>query len=109
MHETEFGAKLDMSIDEKVLARKVIFSSMRLEDIVSARGDIPKEYWQIRSTGRGKTERTAKNGIRLSGPELGRPEQMTSEEKKQSCTDNTDWSEVKREFNLAKQCYRLGL
>ena len=34
---------------------------------------------------------------------------MTSEEKKQSYTDNTDRIEVERGFSLAKRCYGLGL
>ena len=34
---------------------------------------------------------------------------MTSDEKKQSYTDNTDRIEVERDFSLAKRCYGLGL
>ena len=34
---------------------------------------------------------------------------MTSEEKKQSYTDNTDRIEVERGFSLAKHCYGHGL
>ena len=45
----------------------------------------------------------------MSGSALGRPRQMTSEEKKQSYTDNTDRIEVERGFSLAKRCYGLGL
>ena len=49
------------------------------------------------------------NGIRMSGPALGRPRQMTSEEREQSYTDNTDRIAVERGFSLAKRCYGLGL
>lgn len=49
------------------------------------------------------------NEMRLPGPALGRPKQMTSEKKKQSYTDNTDRIEVERGFSLAKRCYGLGL
>ena len=45
----------------------------------------------------------------MSGPALGRPRKLTSEEKKRSYTDNTDRIEVERGFSLAKRCYGLGL
>lgn len=49
------------------------------------------------------------NGIRMSGPALGRPKRMTTDEKKRSYIDNTDRIEVERGFRLAKRCYGLGL
>ena len=116
----EFGAKLDMSIDEKGLARleKLSFDAYNECDVLI---DAVERYHA--RTGRypervlaDQIYRTRKNrayckekGIRLSGSALGRPKQITSEEKKQSYTDNTDRIEVERGFSLAKRCYGLGL
>lgn len=116
----EFGAKLDMSIDEKGLARleKLSFDAYNESDVLIN----AVERYRVR-TGRypervlaDQIYRTRKNrayckrnGIRMSGPALGRPRQMTSEERKQSYTDNTDRIEVERGFSLAKRCYGLGL
>ena len=50
------------------------------------------------------------NGIRISGPALGRPKkEPTPEERKTAYNDNTDRIEVERGFSLAKRCYGLGL
>ena len=49
------------------------------------------------------------HGIRLSGPKLGRPTEITNEEKKQEYQDNTDRIEVERAFSLSKRCYGMGL
>lgn len=116
----EFGAKLDMSIDESGLARleKLSFDAYNECDVLI---DAVERYHA--RTGRypervlaDQIYRTRKNrayckqkAIRLSGPALGRPKQVTSEEKKQSYTDNTDRIEVERGFSLAKRCYGLGL
>ena len=117
---TEFGAKLDMSIDERGLARreKLLFDSYNESDVLIAALD---RY-------RGRTGhyparmlvdqiyRNRKNlaycrqrGIRVSGPALGRPKPMTPEEKKQAYIDNTDRIEIERGFSLGKRCYGLGL
>ena len=53
-----------------------------------------------------------KNGIRLSGPRLGRPcedEKMRQKEKRIEYQDNTDRIEVERSFSLSKRCYGMGL
>ena len=116
----EFGAKLDMSIDENGLARleKLSFDAYNECDVLidaveryHARiGRYPERVLadQIYRTRKNRAY-CKKNGIRISGPALGRPKQMTSEEKKQSYTDNTDRIEVERGFSLAKRCYGLGL
>ena len=49
------------------------------------------------------------HNIRISGPALGRPRELSLEEKKQAYKDNTDRIEVERGFSLAKRCYGLGL
>ena len=116
----EFGAKLDMSIDEKGLARleKLSFDAYNESDVLInaveryrvRTGRYPERVLadQIYRTRKNRAY-CKKNGIRMSGPALGRPRQMTSEEKKQSYTDNTDRIEVERGFSLAKRCYGLGL
>ena len=50
-------------------------------------------------------------GIRLSGPKLGRPSltKQSSKEKKQEYQDNTDRIEVERSFRLSKRCYGMDL
>ena len=48
-------------------------------------------------------------GIRMSGPALGRPSQMSKEQKKQAYQDNVDRIEVERHISLGKRCYGLGL
>ncbi len=50
-----------------------------------------------------------KHDIRISGPALGRPKQLSKEDKVQSYIDNTDRIEVERGFSLAKRCYGMGL
>lgn len=116
----EFGAKLDMSIDEKGLARleKLSFDACNESDVLInaveryhvRTGRYPERVLadQIYRTRKNRAY-CKKNGIRMSGPALGRPRQMTFEEKKQSYTDNTDRIEVERGFSLAKRCYGLGL
>lgn len=116
----EFGAKLDMSIDEKGLARleKLSFDAYNESEVLinaveryhARTGRYPERVLadQIYRTRKNRAYCKAK-GIRMSGPALGRPRQMTSEEKKQSYRDNTDRIEVERGFSLAKRCYGLGL
>lgn len=48
-------------------------------------------------------------GIRLSGPKLGRPSDTATEDKKIEYQDNTDRIEVERTFSLSKRCYGMGL
>ena len=47
-------------------------------------------------------------GIRLSGPKLGRPSATAKVDKKQECQDNTDRIEVERTFSLSKHCYGMN-
>lgn len=49
------------------------------------------------------------HGIRISGPALGRPKEMTPEEREQAYGDNIDRIGIERGFSLAKRCYGLGL
>lgn len=114
----KFGAKLDISIDENGLARleKLSFDAYNECDVLidaveryhARTGRYPKRVLanQIYRTRKNRAYCKEK-GIQLSGPAPGRLKQMTSEEKKQSYTDNTDRIEVERGFSLAKRCYGL--
>ena len=116
----EFGAKLDMSIDEKGLARleKLSFDAYNECDVLisaikryrSRTGRYPERVLVDQIYRNRKNRAYCKaNGIRMSGPALGRLGQMIADEKKQSHTENTDRIEVERGFSLAKRCYGLGL
>ena len=87
----EFGAKLDLSIDEKGLARLE-----RLSFDAYNRNRDNLAYCRL-------------HGIRLSGPSLGRPKKNAAADKKTEYADNADRIEVERSFSLAKRCYGLGM
>ena len=117
---TEFGAKLDMSIDENGIARleKLSFDAYNESDVLISSiinyhqrtGHYPERvlvdqiYRNRKNLAYCKT-----HNIRVSGPALGRPRQLTKEEKLQAYSDNIDRIEVERGFSLAKRCYGLGL
>ena len=117
----EFGAKIDMSIDENGMARleKLSFDAYNEEDVLI--GAIQNYY---KRTGHypqrvlvDQIYRNRKNiayckskKIRISGKALGRPKKAsTSEELKIAHQDNTDRIEVERGFSLAKRCFGMGL
>ncbi len=116
----EFGAKLDMSIDENGIARleKLSFDAYNEADVLTTAierykdrtGHYPERIL-VDQIYRNRINRAfcKENNIRISGPALGRPKQMTTDEKKQAYSDNTDRIEVERGFSLAKRCYGLGL
>ena len=117
---TEFGAKLDISVDEYGMVRieKQSFDAYNESDVLI----IAIENYYKR-TGRypervlaDKIYRNRNNlsyckdrGIRLSGPALGRPKKDPSEDRKVTYTDGVDRIEVERAFSLAKRRYGLGL
>ena len=117
---TEFGAKLDMSIDENGIARleRLSFDAFNeQEDLIDAieryhdrNGHYPERVL-VDKIYRNKVNLAycKSHGIRMSGPALGRPKKMTDEEKKQAYADNVDRIEVERGFSLAKRCCGLGL
>ena len=117
---TEFGAKLDLSLDEHGMARieKQSFDAYNESDVLITAAERYHER-----TGHyperilvDKIYRNRKNlayckehGIRLSGPALGRPKKDPSKDRKTEYMDAVDRIEVEREFSLAKRCYGLGL
>lgn len=119
---TEFGAKLDISMDEQGYARieHISFDAYNenqyLQEAVrryyERTGHYPERLLadQIYRT-RDNRAFCKQHGIRMSGPRLGRPskQQQDQIEKKQEYQDNTDRIEVEREFSLEKRSYGLGL
>ena len=116
----EFGAKLDLSIDEKGIARleRLSFDAYNESDVLitavenykSRIGHYPErvlvdQIYRNRSNKAFCTE----HGIRISGPALGRPKKDDKADKKQECIDNTDRIEVEQASSLAKRKYGLGL
>ena len=117
----EFGAKLDMSIDENGFARleKLSFDAYNEEDVLvtaienyrKRTGHYPERVLvdQIYRNQKNRAYCKSKK-IRISGKALGRPKKNPNpEEKKIAHQDNTDRIEVERGFSLAKRCFGLGL
>ena len=117
----EFGAKLDMSIDEKGIARleKLSFDAYNEEDVLvtaienyrKRTGHYPERVLVDQIYRNQKNRAYCKSRkIRISGRALGRPKKNpTLEEKKIAHQDNMDRIEVERGFSLAKRCFGMGL
>jgi len=117
---TEFGAKLDLSVDNDGMARieKQSFDAYNEGDVLIGAVERHKErtgHYPERALV-DKIYRNRKNlayckshGIRLSGPALGRPKKDPSIDRKQEYRDAVDRIEVERSFSLAKRCFGLGL
>ena len=117
----EFGAKLDMSIDERGIARleKLSFDPYNEQDVLitaienyrKRTGHYPERVLVDQIYRNQKNKAYCKNKkIRISGKALGRPKKNpTPEEKKIEHQDNTDRIEVERGFSLAKRCFGMGL
>lgn len=116
----EFGAKLDLSIDENGIARleRVSFDAYNESDVLitavenykSSTGHYPERVL-VDQIYRNRMNRAycSEHGIRISGPALGRPKKDSKVDKKQEYVDNNDRIEVERAFSLAKRRYGLGL
>ena len=116
----EFGAKLDLSIDENGIARleRLSFDAYNESDVLitavenykSRTGHYPERVL-VDQIYRNRTNRAfcSEHGIRISGPALGRPKKDNKVDKKQEYIDNNDRVEVERAFSLAKRRYGLGL
>jgi hypothetical protein len=120
---TEFGAKMDLSLDENGMARleKLSYEAYNESDVLigaieryaEREGHYPERVLvdQIYRT-RKNLSFCKERGIRMSGPLLGRPRKDVSvrkEERKIAYRDNTDRIAVERAFALAKHSYGLGL
>ena len=115
----EFGAKLDISIDSEGYARieKISFDAYNesvclkeaVERFKERTGHYPERVLadQIYRT-RENRSFCKENGIRLSGPKLGRPNPFTNKtDKKLEYQDNIDRIAVEREISNEKRCYVL--
>ena len=115
----EFGAKLDLSIDENGMARleKLSFDAYNESDVLIGAIERYRERTS-RYHERALADKIYRNrdnlaycklhGIRLSGPRLGRPKKDAVADRKAEYIDNADRVEVERSFSLAKRCYGLG-
>lgn len=118
----EFGAKLDLSVDEKGMCRieKLSFDAYNESAVLKTAianykkrtGHYPERVLvdQIYRN-RENISYCSNLGIRLSGKKLGRPKKNADSkaEKKIAYQDNTDRIEVERKFSLAKRKFGLGL
>lgn len=116
---TEFGTKLDLSVDGNGMARleKQSFEAYNEGDVLIGAAERYKErtgHYPERILvdkiyrNRNNLSFCRRNNIRLSGPPLGRPRKDDSD-RKQVYLDSVDRIEVERGFSLAKRCYGLGL
>lgn len=117
---TEFGAKLDLSIDDHGMARleKQSFDAYNESDVLIGAIERYKErtgHYPERALA-DKIYRNRSNlaycklhRIRLSGPALGRPKKDPSSDRKREYLDAVDRIGVERSFSLAKRCFGLGL
>lgn len=112
----EFGAKYDVSIDEKGHAQmeKLSFDPYNeggiLNDAVerykTRTGHYPtREQADQIYRSRINQEFCKQHGIRMSGPRLGRPPKEKQNTKREEYQDNVDRIEVVRFFSLDKHCY----
>ena len=118
----EFGAKLDLSVDENGMSRieKLSFDAYNengvlttaIENYKERTGHYPERVLadQIYRN-KDNISFCTRHGIRLSGKRLGRPKKNvdTAARKKTEHKDNTDRIEVERKFSLAKRKFGLGL
>ncbi len=117
---TEFGSKLDMSVDERGMARieKQSFEAYNESDVLigaignyrARTGHYPERVLADKIYRNRKNLSYCKeHGVRLSGPALGRPKKDPTEDRKITHADAVDRIEIERGFSLAKRCYGLGL
>ena len=116
----EFGAKMDLSLDEKGMARieKMSFDAYNESDVLIAAaeryfertGHYPERILADKIyRNRNNLVYCREHGIRLSGPSSGRPKKNATTDRKTEYEDNADRIAVERAFALAKQKYGLGL
>ena len=117
---TEFGAKYDVSIDEKGHARleKISFEpyneGCELQDAIERYKERTGAYPgrvlvdQIYRT-RDNRAYCKERGIEMSGPKLGRPAKESKKSSKTEYQDNTDRIEVERFFSREKHSFGAGL
>lgn len=117
----EFGAKLDLSVDEHGMARieKLSFDAYNesevlvtaVENYKNRTGHYPERVLVDKIyRNRENIQFCKERGIKISGKRLGRPKQdNNTDDRKTEYKDNTDRIEVERKFSLAKRKFGLGL
>lgn len=117
---TEFGTKLDLSVDDNGMARieRQSFDAYNESDVLigavenyrKRTGHYPERVLADKIyRNRNNLAFCRLHGIRLSGPALGRPKKNPKIDRKQEYCDAVDRIEVERSFSLAKRCFGLGL
>jgi len=115
----EFGAKLDLSLDDDNLARieKLSFDAYNESDVLigaveryrERTGHYPERVLADKIyRNRRNLSYCKEHCIRLSGPALGRPKKDMTVDKGIEYRDNADRVAVERSFALAKHSYGLG-
>jgi hypothetical protein len=116
----EFGAKFDLSVDEKGYGRIENLSfdpynestclQKAVENYKERTGHYPERVLvdQIYRT-RSNRKYCKLKGIRISGPKLRRPSKDNEYDKAIEYKDNVDRIEVERSFSLSKRCYGMDL
>jgi len=116
----EFGAKLDLSLDEHGIARieRLSYDAYNEADVLieainkykERTGHYPQRILADQIY-RNRLNRgfCKEHDIRMSGPKLGRPGKVNKADRKTEYQDNTDRIAVERAFALAKHKYGLGL
>lgn len=116
----EFGAKFDLSLDEKGMAQieKMSFDAYNESDVLISAvqhflertGHYPERVLADKIyQNRANLQFCKARGIRLSGLALGRPLKNAKTDKKTEYADNADRIAIEQVFALAKQKYVLGL
>ena len=115
---TEFGAKLDLSLDNGYARiEKLSFDSYNENEVLEGaveqyykrNGHYPERVLADKLYRNRKNLAYCKSrGIRLSGPALGRPKKDPNADKKIEYWDAVDRIEVERAFSLAKRSFGLG-
>ena len=116
----EFGAKMDLSLDEKGMVRieKMSFDAYNESDVlvVAAERYFERTGHYLERILADKIYRNRNNlaycrehEIRLFGPPLGRPKKNAGTDKETEYKDNADRIAGERAFALVKQKYGLGL
>lgn len=116
---TEFGVKLDLSLDNGYARiEKVSFDAYSENEVLEGAVEQYRKRngHYLQRVLADKIYRNRKNlayckskGIRLSGPALGRPKKNPDIDKKIEYQDSVDRIEVERAFSLAKRSFGLGL
>lgn len=115
----EFGAKLDLSLDDRGMARieNLSFNAYNESEILipaaenyrTRTGHYPERILADKIyRNRLNLQYCKAHGIRLSGPALGRPRKEAKTDRVLEYKDNADRIAVERAFALAKHSYGLG-